>query len=332
MKLQQLRYIWEVAHHDLNVSATAQSLYTSQSSRIPSSNIDTATPRVTFRTTDTAFPNVANRRYFTCASKHGVFAPCAKVSKLVTAPLNTTFDLSTKTAHNATSGDGPRHATSEASVELPEEDGDRRRNEQPTTANTALKRRSLGSVRAPASLASKSDSNCFKSALKPPARTSRCPPARSKPDVSNLTFDAGRCAQLPRGRKGTFTVEREEVAASGSDSEAGAGATRNATFTASSGETQFLRVWAVGCFTGVVRWLELLAFGLYAYDVTGAPSLVGIPITYRGQVLGSIEMLVDAPGADTEAHKLLLNGGAPSNSHRLIRTCSAPAGGTPSPL
>ncbi|MCK9468017.1 MAG: HTH-type transcriptional regulator CysB [Porticoccaceae bacterium] len=30
MKLQQLRYIWEVARHDLNVSATAQSLYTSQ--------------------------------------------------------------------------------------------------------------------------------------------------------------------------------------------------------------------------------------------------------------------------------------------------------------
>ncbi|MBL4819569.1 MAG: HTH-type transcriptional regulator CysB [Gammaproteobacteria bacterium] len=30
MKLQQLRYIWEVAQHDLNVSQTAQSLYTSQ--------------------------------------------------------------------------------------------------------------------------------------------------------------------------------------------------------------------------------------------------------------------------------------------------------------
>lgn len=30
MKLQQLKYIWEVAHHELNVSATAQSLYTSQ--------------------------------------------------------------------------------------------------------------------------------------------------------------------------------------------------------------------------------------------------------------------------------------------------------------
>jgi len=30
MKLQQLRYIWEVAHHDLNMSEAAQSLYTSQ--------------------------------------------------------------------------------------------------------------------------------------------------------------------------------------------------------------------------------------------------------------------------------------------------------------
>jgi LysR family cys regulon transcriptional activator len=30
MKLQQLRYIWEVARHELNVSATADSLYTSQ--------------------------------------------------------------------------------------------------------------------------------------------------------------------------------------------------------------------------------------------------------------------------------------------------------------
>ena len=30
MKLQQLKYIWEVAHHDLNVSATARSLFTSQ--------------------------------------------------------------------------------------------------------------------------------------------------------------------------------------------------------------------------------------------------------------------------------------------------------------
>ena len=30
MKLQQLRYIWEVAHHELNVSQTANALFTSQ--------------------------------------------------------------------------------------------------------------------------------------------------------------------------------------------------------------------------------------------------------------------------------------------------------------
>ncbi len=30
MKLQQLRYVWEVTRHNLNVSATAQSLFTSQ--------------------------------------------------------------------------------------------------------------------------------------------------------------------------------------------------------------------------------------------------------------------------------------------------------------
>ena len=30
MKLQQLKYIWEVSRHELNVSATAESLFTSQ--------------------------------------------------------------------------------------------------------------------------------------------------------------------------------------------------------------------------------------------------------------------------------------------------------------
>ena len=30
MKLQQLRYIWEAARHNLNVSPTAECLYTSQ--------------------------------------------------------------------------------------------------------------------------------------------------------------------------------------------------------------------------------------------------------------------------------------------------------------
>ena len=64
---------------------------------------------------------------------------------------------------------------------------------------------------------------------------------------------------------------------------------------------RFFRVWAVGALTGIVRWLELLAFGLYAYDVTGSPSLVALlallrfaPLALAGLFVGAIADLVDA--------------------------------------
>ena len=70
----------------------------------------------------------------------------------------------------------------------------------------------------------------------------------------------------------------------------------------------FLCVWSVGCFTGIVRWLELLAFGLYAYDVTGSPVLVALlallrfaPLALFGVFVGAIADLIDA-------RKLLLAG------------------------
>lgn len=63
----------------------------------------------------------------------------------------------------------------------------------------------------------------------------------------------------------------------------------------------FLRVWSVGCFTGIVRWLELLAFGLYAYDVTGSPVLVALlallrfaPLALFGVFIGALADLIDA--------------------------------------
>ncbi|MCP5080184.1 MAG: MFS transporter [Alphaproteobacteria bacterium] len=66
-------------------------------------------------------------------------------------------------------------------------------------------------------------------------------------------------------------------------------------------DKQFLRVWAVGCFTGIVRWLELLAFGLFAYDVTGSPVLVALlallrfaPLALFGVFVGAIADLIDA--------------------------------------
>ena len=33
-------------------------------------------------------------------------------------------------------------------------------------------------------------------------------------------------------------------------------------------------VWAVGAYSGVVRWLEMLAVGIYVFEVTGSPTLV----------------------------------------------------------
>ncbi|MEM7269714.1 MAG: MFS transporter [Pseudomonadota bacterium] len=41
------------------------------------------------------------------------------------------------------------------------------------------------------------------------------------------------------------------------------------------------KIWFVGLFSGVIRWLEMLAFGVYAYDVTGAPLLVALLVILR---------------------------------------------------
>ncbi|MEM7211187.1 MAG: MFS transporter [Pseudomonadota bacterium] len=39
---------------------------------------------------------------------------------------------------------------------------------------------------------------------------------------------------------------------------------------------RYVRIWLVGWLTGVVRWLELLAFGILAWELTGSPSLVAL--------------------------------------------------------
>ncbi len=66
-------------------------------------------------------------------------------------------------------------------------------------------------------------------------------------------------------------------------------------------DRRFSQVWSVGCLTGIVRWLELLAFGLFALDVTGSPSLVALlallrflPLALFGIFIGAIADLIDA--------------------------------------
>jgi len=60
-------------------------------------------------------------------------------------------------------------------------------------------------------------------------------------------------------------------------------------------ERPFLVVWGVGAATGVARWLELLAVGLYVFDRTGSPFLVALftmirmlPLTLFGAICGAV--------------------------------------------
>jgi MFS family permease len=57
----------------------------------------------------------------------------------------------------------------------------------------------------------------------------------------------------------------------------------------------FLCIWILGGLTGVVRWFQLLAFGVYTFEVTGSPLLVStipilwmLPLTLLGPVIGVV--------------------------------------------
>ena len=56
----------------------------------------------------------------------------------------------------------------------------------------------------------------------------------------------------------------------------------------------YLRVWLVGVFSGIARWLEMLVAGVYAFDTTGSPFLVALlvilrllPLAVLGSVVGT---------------------------------------------
>ena len=67
----------------------------------------------------------------------------------------------------------------------------------------------------------------------------------------------------------------------------------------------YLCVWAIGGLTGFIRWFQLLALGVYTFEITESPFLVslipvlwGIPLTLCGPIIGGI--------ADRVNRKLLL--------------------------
>lgn len=65
-------------------------------------------------------------------------------------------------------------------------------------------------------------------------------------------------------------------------------------------DANFRAVWLAGILTGVVRWLEFLAVGIYAFDVTGSAFLTALlallrflPLALFGVVIGSLADLLD---------------------------------------
>ena len=57
----------------------------------------------------------------------------------------------------------------------------------------------------------------------------------------------------------------------------------------------FTRVWLIGIFGGVARWLEMLVFGIFAFELTGSPFLVALllilrllPLVVFGSIVGTL--------------------------------------------
>lgn len=62
----------------------------------------------------------------------------------------------------------------------------------------------------------------------------------------------------------------------------------------------YLRLWLIGAGVGIGRWLEFLALGIFAYQVTGSPSLVAavaivrmLPYVFCGFIVGALADYLD---------------------------------------
>ena len=69
----------------------------------------------------------------------------------------------------------------------------------------------------------------------------------------------------------------------------------------------YVSIWLLGTLTGFIRWFQLLALGVYTFEITGSPILValvpvlwGLPLTFCGPIIGGF--------ADRVNRKLLLSG------------------------
>src|ERR671919_397355 len=73
-------------------------------------------------------------------------------------------------------------------------------------------------------------------------------------------------------------------------------------------EADFRRVWLVGTIAGGLRWLELLAIGVYVLAHTGSPSMVALITALRLAPMFLCGSLIGALGDRYERSRVLLVG------------------------
>ncbi len=70
----------------------------------------------------------------------------------------------------------------------------------------------------------------------------------------------------------------------------------------------YRRLWAAGALTGIGRWLEFIALGIYAYEVTHSPPLVALLAVLRMLPYVALGFLIGALSDRFDRRKLLMAG------------------------
>ena len=69
---------------------------------------------------------------------------------------------------------------------------------------------------------------------------------------------------------------------------------------------RYVRIWLVGWVTGVTRWLELLAYGIYTFETTGSPILVALVALIRFVPMALLSLLFGSAADQLSPRKLLV--------------------------
>jgi predicted MFS family arabinose efflux permease len=78
-------------------------------------------------------------------------------------------------------------------------------------------------------------------------------------------------------------------------------------------QADYRRIWAIGCLTGVARWLEFVALAIFAYEITHSPELVAllavlrmVPYVLLGFFMGALADALDRKRLMVAAFSLMV--------------------------